>query len=181
MVMAFSACEKEPLVENDPVVQETLKKASNKTTTPIMDHTGEYVEGAVSTIHRKSNGVTVHFKTEELIPNNAYTLWWIVFGETPGPPILMTHAAGHIAGGNGKGNFSAHLSVGEDFSSPLSAEIHLALRSHGPAQPGMIAEQIHTIDGGCTSGYPSGPALYPDSDVEGYCANVQVAMHPSVE
>ncbi len=39
--------------------------------------------------------------------------------------------------------------------------------THGPTQPGMIPDQTSTIDGGCTSGHPSGPVLYPDSDSVG--------------
>ncbi len=56
----------------------------------------------------------------------------------------------------------------------------MALRTHGPAIPGMIDLQTTTMDGGCTSGFPSGPSLHPDSTVEGYCANVQVAIHPKI-
>ncbi len=144
---------------------------------------GPFIEipGTSSKLHRNANGITVNFKTKNLIPNNAYTLWWVIFGDDPGPPILVTHAAGHVVGGSGKGNFSSHLSVGEIFNNPLTAEVHLALRTHGPVQPEMMPDQIQTIDGGCLLpdiGFPSGPALYPDSDIVGYCANVQVAMHP---
>ena len=58
----------------------------------------------------------------------------------------------------------------------------MALRTHGPAQPGMIPDQLQTIDGGCNLdiGFPSGPSLHADSDMVGYCANIQVAMHPSI-
>lgn len=139
------------------------------------------VPGASSKLTRKANGITVNFKTNGLIPGNAYTMWWVIFGDAPGPPILVTYAAGQVVGGSGNGNFSSHLSVGEIFNTPLTAEVHLAIRSHGPVQPEMMPDQIHSIDGGCQLpdiGFPSGPALYPDSDVVGYCANIQVAMHP---
>ncbi len=145
---------------------------------------GPFVDilGTSSKLNRSANGITVNFKTNGLIPGNAYTMWWVVFGETPGPPTV-TYAAGHVANGNGKGNFSSHQSVSETFNNPLTAEIHLALRSHGPVQPEMMPEQIQTINGGCLLpdiGFPSGPALYPDSDIVGYCANVQVAIHDPV-
>ncbi len=144
------------------------------------------VPGAHSELRRTANGITGHFKTENLIPGNAYTLWFVVFGDEPGPPS-STFAAGHIVGGSGKGNFSGSLHVGDGFDdpktvtifdTPLTAEVHLALRTHGPAQPGMIPSQIHSMNGGCVSGFPSGPLLHADSDEVGYCANVQVAMHP---
>ena len=150
------------------------------------------VTGATSKLNRNANGITVNFKTDGLIPGNAYTLWFVVFGDTPGPPS-STYAAGHVIGGSGKGNFSGHLSVGDIFdtpspngslpvfNTPLTAEVHIALRTHGPVQPGMMPDQIETIDGGCLLpeiGFPSGPNLYPDCDLVGYCANIQVAMHP---
>ncbi|MBB4080578.1 hypothetical protein GGR28_003213 [Lewinella aquimaris] len=144
------------------------------------------IPGAHSELRRTKNGITAHFKTENLIPGNAYTLWFVVFGDEPGPPS-STYAAGHIVGASGKGNFSGHLHLGDgfdaprtltEFDSPLTAEVHLALRTHGPAQPGIIPSQINTMDGGCTSGFPSGPSLHPDSDEVGYCANIQVAVHP---
>ncbi len=153
---------------------------------------GEFIKviGASSKLARSSESITVNFETNQLIPGNAYTLWFVVFGDAPGPPS-STHAAGQIVAGSGKGNFSVQLSVGDIFdtpnndmpifNNPLTAEVHMALRTHGPVQPEMMPGQIQTIDGGCTSGYPSGPVLYPDSDSVGYCANIQVAMHPSVE
>lgn len=139
------------------------------------------VEGAYSVLKRNKKGLTAKFSTKGLIPGNAYTMWWVLFGEEPGPPVLVTHAAGHVVGKDGIGNFSAHIKVGGVFNNPLTGEVHLALRTHGPVQADMMPSQILTINGGCQLpeiGYPSGPALYPDSDIVGYCANVQVAMHP---
>lgn len=145
----------------------------------VMTQVGE------STLIRKSDGITVHLKTTGLIPGNVYTLWFVVFGDVPGPPS-STYATGQIIGDNGRGSFSAHLSVGDIFDNPAlmtvfnnpQAEVHMALRTHGPAQPGMISSQIQDLDGGCTSGFPTGPVLHPDSDVAGYCSNIQVAIHP---
>ncbi len=145
----------------------------------IKDYNLNALQGASSTIYRDIDGITAHFKTTNLIPNNAYTLWFVVFGETPGPPTT-TFAAGHIAGETGTEIFSAFKSVDTDFNNPLSGEVHIALRTHGPAQPGMIPDQIQTMDGGCSTGFPSGPVLYSDSDSVGYCANIQVGIHPPV-
>ncbi len=193
MMMFSMSCSNEPFTDAINGAQDVdilsksnkSKSKTNKSTVLIMDHNLNEIQGTSSTIHRNKKGITVNFKTDGLIPGNAYTLWFVVFGDAPGPPS-STNAAGHIVGGSGKGNFSGHISVGDIFdnmkvfNNPLTAEVHMALRTHGPAQPGMIPEQIQTINGGCTSGYPSGPFLYPDSDVVGYCANIQVAMHPSV-
>ncbi len=191
IILLLSSCRQDSLDINDGI--DGFNNLSSKTLTSAESRSfdipveiyenpvGEFmvIPGATSKLHRSANGITVNFKTKNLIPNNAYTMWWVIFGDAPGPPILVTYAAGHIAGGSGNGNFSSHLSVGEIFNNPLTAEVHLALRTHGPAQPGMIPDQIQTMEGGCLSGFPSGPALHPDSEVVGYCANIQVAMHPA--
>ena len=141
------------------------------------------VSGASSKLNRNANGITINFKTNGLIPGNAYTLWWIVFDNPsiPGPPTLNTAAVGHIVGRSGKGNFSAHLSPEPGFTNPLTAEVHVILRSHGPAQPGMIPSQIHNWDLACDPllTAPTGPGrIYSDSDEIGSCIDVQVAVHP---
>ena len=182
-IMGLFACSNEPLIdvpEESVAAEQLLEKKSKvkKSKVTIMDMTG-YIKGTSSTVHRKSDGIEVDFKTKNLIPGNAYTLWYVIFGEVPGRPS-STYAGGLVVGKNGKAKFSAHKSVGDMFDNPLTAEIHLALRTHGPAIPGMIELQITTMDGGCNDdiSFPSGPGLNPDSDVEGYCANVQVAVHP---
>ena len=193
----MTACNKENTLPAEDLVIDNLSsetpaiaesRSANSSTVDIQQNPygppmGPFiiVPGASSKLKRNANGITVNFKTNGLIPGNAYTLWWVIFGDAPGPPILVTHAAGHVVGASGKGNFSSHLSVGDIFNTPLTSEVHLALRTHGPVQPDMMPEQILTIDGGCLLpeiGFPSGPALYPDDDIVGYCANVQVAMHP---
>lgn len=190
IIMVLFSCSSEPIIESETSLQSVASKAAaNKSTVPVEDNMHIEIPGTSSTLHRNKNGITVNFKTDGLIPGNAYTMWFVVFGDEPGPPS-STHAAGHIVGGSGKGNFSGHISVGDIFdhpnimtvfNNPLTAEVHVVLRTHGPAQPGMIPDQIQTIDGGCTSGFPSGPTLHPDSDEVGYCANIQVAIHPSVD
>lgn len=187
ILLPFS-CERDE-IETDAGIESLnntdFKSDSNrasKSSVPIIKNLGDgvmVIPGASSTLHRNKNGITVNFNTNGLIPGNAYTMTLIILRDVPGPPILITYAAGHIVGGSGTGNFTGHLSVGEIFKTPLTAEVHAVLRTHGPAQPG-IPDQIQTIDGGCTSGFPSSPGQHPDSDVVGYCANIQLAIHPKV-
>ena len=184
IIMALFSCSNESMIDvpEESIAADQLfeKKSKDKNSTvAVMDMT-DYIKGTVSIVHRKSDGIKVNFITRNLIPGNAYTFWFVIFGEVPGPPT-STYAGGLVVGKNGKANFSANKSVGEIFDNPLTAEIHLALRTHGPAIPGMIDVQTGTMDGGCRLdegiGFPSGPGLHPDSDVVGYCANIQVAIH----
>ncbi len=54
-----------------------------------------------------------------------------------------------------------------------AAEIHLVLRSHGPAVPGMIDEQLGSYAGGCLV-FLHPPAI---PDEVGECADIQFAVH----
>lgn len=79
------------------------------------------------------------------------------FSGDPATETSALHAAGHVIGGSGKGNFAGHLAVGDVSDAlfgpgllyPETAEIHLIVRGHGQAIPGLVHDQIHTVDGGC--------------------------------
>lgn len=97
-------------------------------------------------------------------------------------------ATGHVVGGSGKGNFAARLNEGDTdgslFPPPSAglidaaqAEIHLVVRSHGPAIPGEVNEQIRSFGGGCTA-FLDPPAVPGE---EGECADVQFAVHAPSE
>lgn len=188
MMMFSMSCSNEPITDaiNSSQDVDNFSKAT-KSSVAISEKPGGFpdgdfleISGASSTLLRNKNGITVNFNTNGLIPGNAYTLWWVVFGETPGPPTV-SFAAGHIAGDSGEGVFSARLNAGSDFNNPLTAQAHMVLKSHGAAVPGIIDEQIHTEGGGCTFSEESGPGrIWPDSDEVGRCADIQLAIHPPV-
>jgi hypothetical protein len=149
------------------------------------------VEGAYSTLVRNDRGVTMTFHTSQLVAGNAYTVWWIVFNNpaacsggcglddltNPAVRASLVFATGHVVG-NDTANFGAWLGVGDTdgvLSSPPSpagpyglenartAEIHLVVRSHGPANPELLPDQISSFLGGCSASNP--------------CSNVQASVH----
>jgi hypothetical protein len=88
-------------------------------------------------------------------------------------------AAGHVAGGSGTANFGGRLATGSTGGPPCAAGpalgncgpglldsrtaiVHLVLRTHGPAIPGLIDDQISSFNGGCP----------PNA-----CANIQFAAY----
>ena len=149
---------------------------------------GSTVEGGLSTLVRSADGVTGTFLTT-LEPNEAATIWWVVFNRpencTGGvcdeddvlpPPgnvdagVSVLYATGRVADAYGKADYGARLMVG-DMTNVLfgpglqdvkNAEIHMVARSHGPAVPDMVQEQISTFNEGCP---PSG------------CVDIQFAVH----
>jgi hypothetical protein len=148
------------------------------------------LEGASSQLLRTDEGVTATFQTHSLEPGAVHTLWWVVFNvpenceagtvlsrcglgdlmnDSAVPSLLW--GAGQVVGEGGVGNLAAHLRVsnppgevrlGPGLLDPLGATIHIVVRTHGPAIPGSILEQMRTFVGGC--------------DVND-CANVQFAVH----
>lgn len=94
----------------------------------------------------------------------------------------VLRAAGHVIGGSGVGNYGAKLSVGDTsgvlmsagpgLTNPQGAEIHLVVRTHGPAIPKLIDEQLSTFGGGCNNVPPGTGTPGPNT-----CKNLQIAVH----
>jgi hypothetical protein len=97
------------------------------------------------------------------------------FGGDPAVQASVLHATGNLIGGAGIGNFGGYLAVGDttgaNFGPGLldarNADVHLIVRTHGDAIPGLIPEQIGTFNGGCLPGQPN----------FGQCTNVQASPH----
>lgn len=105
--------------------------------------------------------------------------------------VEVLYAAGHVVGASGKGHFSGNLNIGDDdgsinesiFGLPgvgglqdaRTAEVHLVLRSHGPAIPGEVDAQINSYPGGCDVNFP---AFTEIPDAEGECGDYMAAVFP---
>ncbi len=115
----------------------------------------------------------------------------IDFGIADAVQVEVMGATGHVVGNSGKGNFSAHLNENDDSSTvnPLfglpgygglldaqKAEVHLVLRSHGPAIPGMVNEQISSYEGGCDDPFAIPPFTEIPDEV-GECGDIYASIH----
>ncbi|MDH4118128.1 MAG: hypothetical protein OEX04_08395 [Acidimicrobiia bacterium] len=99
--------------------------------------------------------------------------------------IVAGYSTGRVANEDGKATFRDSLlagAVGDELivgSGPLIqdsrvAEIHVVARTHGPAIPGLVDEQLGSYAGGCEV------FLLPGSDTGnavGVCADFQSATH----
>jgi hypothetical protein len=160
---------------------------------------GTEIPGARSSLVTFEEGASVAIETAGLVPGHAVTLWWVVFnhpeacthgsdGVRCGADDLAEAAVepsvlggdGHIVGPDGKGLFSSFLATGDTttaiegagLTNPRGADIHFVLRTHGPAQPGLLATQLQTFGGGC---HDTTEELGTPGDYA--CANVQFAVH----
>lgn len=127
---------------------------------------------------RTGHGVTARARVDGLEPG-VYTVWWVVWNNpkacgddgctdadfgTPGLDVDIGYATGHVVSGDGEEVFHTHLDEGESldgfptefgFTSGSGlrdahrAEIHLVIRSHGEAIPGLVREMSRTFNAGC--------------------------------
>lgn len=186
------SCNEDSVTVSDDDMKIVEKAASHQTSDVfVVASLPEFEFVGSANLHRNKNGVTANFKTSDLEPG-AYTLWIVVFNDPTAciegcnePDLFIEavkgevlFATGHVVGNNGKGNFSARLNEGDNSGSVNSlfgipdndglrdsqaAEIHLVLRTHGPAIPGMVNEQIGSYTGGC---------------VENDCEDILAAVFP---
>jgi len=110
--------------------------------------------------------------------------------------VELMYATGLVADGSGLTKFSAELEVGNDSGSEnalfgfpsagglqtgktFSAQVVVAVRSHGPAIPGKIQEQIGSYIGGCTD--PLAIAPFTEiPDQTGECGDIELAVFAPV-
>ena len=175
--------------------QANTKRATSNTVYTFSD----YTPVGSSTLRRTTNAVAAEYTTSQLKENDAYSLWWVVFdapeycsapgcsvddvmtaisgGPNPMEVSMIGAVDGSVAGPDGRAYYKGTLkqyatdqvAFGDGLDNPMTAEIHYVLRTHGPAIPGLINQQISTADGGCRPGQPN----------VGMCVDVQFSVHVS--
>jgi hypothetical protein len=146
-----------------------------------------------SSLTRSNNGISMTVQANDLVPGNAYTVWFVIFNDPAtcidgcgvddvlanrGVPSLR-YAAGHVVGENGQGNFGGSLSEGDTGGPPCAADANL-----GICGPGLLDARTAVIHLVVRSHGAAIPDLVNDqiSSFGGgcqvnTCANVQFAQH----
>jgi hypothetical protein len=106
-----------------------------------------------STLTRTASGISFSLETSGLEPGHAVTIWWMVINPDGGVAVL--YAAGHVIDESGTAEFGGYLQVGDSdgyamgddtsLEDALNATVILVVRDHGPAEPGIVQQQIHTF------------------------------------
>ena len=176
------------------------------------------VANSEARLDRMDYGLATRVSTTDLVPNNAYTLWWTVYNYpencTDGacgtddvlltdadgaviitddglPPvnlpqweavgISVLRADGMVADQSGNIVFNAHLPIGDVSEAmggpgivlPGTAEIHLVVRDHGPADPAILNDMLNTMNGGCEADFPNPPCDDGQVAVSQFCERKQ--------
>jgi hypothetical protein len=111
-------------------------------------------KAGTSTLTRTDSGISFSLSTTGLQAGHAVTIWWMVLN--PDGSLSVLYGAGHVIDAGGAAEFGGYLQVGDTKGALLGpglldaagADVTLVVRDHGPADPGKVEEQIHTI-GGC--------------------------------
>ena len=138
---------------------------------------------------RTANGVFMTYNTAGLVPGTVATAWFGIFNTpagcatnpcspadfaNPNAHGALVYGGGRIIGADGTATFGGFRAVGDTagvFNGtagrlilPLTAEIHLVVRTHGAAStdPAVLTQQLTTFTGGCP----------PNT-----CANLQTSVH----
>lgn len=200
---ALLGCEAETTSEPQPMpgpVASSMAEAWSMS--PLLNFADESQVGT-SRINRNSEGFTAMVEHDGLGLRSAVTVWAVVLNDPsacaahPDPCVLadlfnpdvrgdVLRLGGNVVNGS-KDKVGGRLREGDTSESiamllglepvglldAMMAEIHFVFRSHGPPIPGMVDDQIHSVDGGCTTALPEGSI--PDD--AGECADVAFAIH----
>jgi hypothetical protein len=105
----------------------------------------------------------------------------LLFGGAAAIGGSVLYGSGHIIGPDGEGHFSSYLATGDTtrvlgegpgLTNPQGADIHFVVRTHGPAQLGLLGPQLQSFGGGCNNA-PEGMGTPGDFA----CAELQFAAH----
>lgn len=147
-----------------------------------------------STLGRDEQDIEMRLETSAMPDLTAATIWWVIFNEpdacatspcglgdlgVPAVQADVLYAAGRVVGGGNPAEFEARLAPGETDGSifpllglpvsgllnPMGAEVHLVVRTHGPAIADLVEQQIGTFNGGCP----------PNT-----CEDIQFSIHTTV-
>ncbi|WP_420641581.1 hypothetical protein [Candidatus Leptofilum sp.] len=171
---------------------------------PFPTH-GEQITGAQAKLRRNEDGLQLGLKTNDLEPNTAVTIWWIIFNnpeqcagypdtecglvdlENPGVAPEISYATGGVVNRNGQVRFTANLGsghttqewFGNGLINPISAEVHVIVHSHGPVILELKDDMISTFRGGCRDDemiVPGHPAYDDGTPGPNQCEDLQFAV-----
>lgn len=149
--------------------------AASPTTTSVRSFTdGSVVPGSSASLVRTDAGISATLSTSRLPSRDVVTLWWVIFnhpencaGPSAGHPFQcgasdlgnpaveasVLFAAGRLIDESGGASYGAHLSVdgtggalfGPGLLLPRTAHVHLVLHDHGPADPRILDQELHSF------------------------------------
>ena len=158
------------------------------------------VSGASSSLTTTDKQATFNLHTSQLMPNHAYTIWWVIFNhpemcshgptesircgegdlDVPAVNASVLYGDGKVINYKGTGNFNGKLKVddttgsllGPGLINPQGADIHFIVHDHGRIIKGLTREMTHTFGAGCNNA-PEGTGTPGPNE----CVDVQFSVH----
>ena len=198
MIIGISSC------NDDDMIVDT----SHICTASVHNLVSDIQDVGSATLERREGEVSMTMTIGTLIPDHAYSMWWIVWnksencespnnckaspdlGNSANVEVELLIADGMVVGNDGIGTFSGSLKENDisgsaneiigflnfgGLQNAMDSEIHLVLKSHGPAISGESNEQTSTFFGGCTTNLPNFSEI---PDEEGECGVIMAAIFP---
>ena len=163
-------------------------------TYPVWNSDGEMIlaprliDAASGSLYIGYESAMAWITTKEMTEGDAISLWWIIFNKPDNcaqnpcnnddlfnDDVVpsMVGDAGTVVMNPDRVKFYSHLDIGDAFNAafgpglvnPSEAEIHIILRTHGPARAEILEEQLTTYMGGCGPNPPHWP-----------CSEIQFAI-----
>lgn len=182
----------------EPVLFQTANMRLHSSQTE--DGSTPMVPGA-ATLTRSPEGISYGIYTTGLGPGNAHTIWTVIFNRpqncvngcggddlsNASVRASIVYGGSYITGENGTANFlgsvekgfppsgiqlNVPLGTANGLTSPVNAEIHLVLRTHGEPIAGDADVQLSTFEDGAA-------CINVDGNGDPVCANVQFAVFPA--
>lgn len=196
------------------VLSHAPANAADTRTAPVLTHPSQgdvnAVSGGLARMTVTENGVLMNFESSQLKPNHVHTLWFVGI-ENPagcasqpcsGKDVLKNtdvvladagFAGGAIADDDGMLRFTHFQGQGQltngwfgrGLNDPMTTEIHLVVKDHGPVIEDRLGAMLTTFRDGCTteSINPAFPAIAFADGKEGpnTCALVQFSAFEVIQ
>ena len=159
---------------------------------------GSTINGGWSLLRRDTDGINITYNVTGVPAGHVVILKAVIFNQPEfcsggaggcGPddmnnsraqPSVM-FATGGLLRGSSDVMLKTRLTVkdsaravsGEGLTNPLDAYVQIVLVDHGVPGPGMFAEMVSTVGGGCKDAAPGTGMRGPNT-----CTDLQVANHP---
>lgn len=170
MTALLAGCSTDALLAPDSDIDVQFAKSASHQSTDLLEFGNLANVVGDATLVRNGNGMSVSITMED-VEAGVYTIWGATFDApencftapcglldlgNAAAEASLSRVTGRVVGTDGTATFSGRLREGTTsdnlfggLEDAQTAEAHFIVRTHGPPIPGLVAEMLHSVDGGC--------------------------------